>query len=160
MLSRQQFHPNGQNRGILARIVLGSFFLLFSAPSRKVHSMKQLLGRIGTAWRILMGREPTWWGIQAEWAEIQMGAADLFQKHNALAARLAKQVKALEKAKEDCGCQDEEPVPTTLKARKQALRRRAFGSIPVPSHQPPPNGSDAPEEIPPEGRWVPATEDS
>lgn len=121
--------------------------------------MRQLLGRVGTAVRILLGLEPTWWGIQAEWAEIQVGAADLFQKHNALAARLSKRIKELEAA-QDCGCDDELPADAVpAGSRKMELRRRAYalrhggqGSLPLRSA--PPNGgpwdpSDGP-------RWVPA----
>lgn len=125
--------------------------------------MKQLLGRIGTAFRILIGREPTWWGIQAEWAEIQIGAADLFQKHNALAARLAKRIKELEALEDDCGCDDEVQLSDLPpKARKAELRARAFaymrpGSLPVPNGQ---GRASAPAEIPPEGRWVPADEET
>lgn len=91
--------------------------------------MKQLLGRIGTAWRILIGREPTWWGIQAEWAEIKVSAADLFQKHNALAARIVKAQKDYEKAlniNNDEPDQDELDVPSRAD-RKAQLRRIAFG---------------------------------
>ena len=128
--------------------------------------MRQLLGRIGTAFRILIGLEPTWWGIKAEWAEIQVGAADLFQKHNALAARLAKRIKELEALEDDCGCEEELPADAIPAGnRKAQLRSRAFalraGMPPNGAsrglRRPPPGPADF--EIPPEGRWVPADED-
>lgn len=91
--------------------------------------MKQLLGRIGLAFRILFGLEPTWWGIQAEWAEIKVEAADLFQKHNTLAARLIKSQKELRAAQdaEMESAQQMELLPSPSPAgRKAELRARAF----------------------------------
>ena len=118
--------------------------------------MRQLLDRIGTAIRILFGREPTWWGIQSEWAEIQVGAANLFRKHNALAARLSKQIDELGAQEEDCGCQEEEPAPASIKDRKAAIRARVWGTR-MPVGNGVQTGPTDDSEIPPTGRWVPDT---
>lgn len=118
--------------------------------------MAQLLGRIGTAFRILIGAEPTWWGIQKEWAEIKVEAADLFQKHNALAARLIKAQKKLAREREeDCGCEEQHALPADPKARKAALRAQVFGGR-ARNPAPVPNGSGAASTP----RWVPDTEES
>lgn len=87
-------------------------------------------GRIRAAIAVLLGRQMTIDQINREWAEIQSESAEMFNKFNALASRLAKAERAATKKSIEALVPDETPpefdVPPDAAARKAALRKRAF----------------------------------
>lgn len=99
------------------------------------------MGRIRAALRVLFGRETTQWQAQREWAEIKAEAAQMFNTHNALAARLVRAEKQLAKRQREelmelQAPRAPEPRPADRKAYKAALRHAAAFGGPLPS--PPP----------------------
>lgn len=86
--------------------------------------------RVLAAWHVLIGRASTIEQIQGEWSVIQAQAAEVFNRFNALAARLVRAEKNALKANLDSMAQLELDVPTARPAvdraaHKQELRKRA-----------------------------------
>lgn len=86
--------------------------------------------RLLSAWHVLIGRALTIEQIQGEWSVIQAQAAEVFNRFNALAARLVRAERNSMKANLDSMAQLELPAattarPTDRRAHKADLRRRA-----------------------------------
>ena len=102
-------------------------------------------GRLLSVWHVLIGRAQTIEQIQGEWSVIQAQAAEVFNRFNALAARLVRAERNSMKANLESMAQLEMPQTITpptgdRRAHKADLRRRAreriIGRIPhVPSDQ-------------------------
>lgn len=92
------------------------------------------IGRLKASWRVLRGEALTPPQVLAQWIEYQIVFDGILDKLSVSLARLAKRdirelKKNLEVLTDGQTHKAEEARPTTIKERKAALRRRAFGGF-------------------------------